>query len=64
MYFIDTHAHIYLPEFDSDRDEVIARSVEAGVDRIFLPNIDRESVRPMLNLAEKYPGICFPMMGP
>ena len=28
MKFIDTHTHIYLPEFDSDRDEAVNRAVE------------------------------------
>jgi TatD DNase family protein len=29
--FIDSHCHIDGPEYDADRDEVIARSLEAGV---------------------------------
>jgi len=32
--FIDSHAHIDGPEFDSDRDEVIRRAHDAGVDII------------------------------
>ncbi|MFC0878364.1 TatD family hydrolase [Saccharicrinis sp. FJH2] len=40
---IDTHSHIYLSEFDTDRTEVISRSKNVGVDKIILPNIDLES---------------------
>ena len=35
MQLIDTHNHIYLPEFDGDRDEVIQRSLAAGVRRLY-----------------------------
>ncbi len=63
MNIIDTHNHIYLPEFDDDRDEVINRSVSAGVRTIMMPNIDSSSVAPMLAAEERYPGVCLPMMG-
>ena len=60
---IDTHSHIYEPEFDEDRDLVIARAQDAGVERILLPNINAESVAPMLDLCQRYAGYCLPMMG-
>lgn len=60
---IDTHSHIYGPEFDEDRTEVVARAQEAGVERILLPNIDKASITPMLNLCRDYLGYCYPMMG-
>ena len=63
MHLVDTHTHLYLPEFDPDRDEVISRAIELGVDKFFLPNIDRSSIDAMLNLADLYPGNCYPMMG-
>jgi TatD DNase family protein len=60
---IDTHTHIYLPEFDSDRDEVIARAVSSGVKILLMPNIDKDSVAPMLAVEKKYPGVCMIMFG-
>ncbi|WP_421890435.1 TatD family hydrolase [Marinoscillum sp.] len=63
MILIDSHAHIYTDEFKADIEEVIARAREVGVDRIYMPNIDHESIDDMLNMAEKYPGFCIPMMG-
>jgi len=63
MQLIDTHNHLYLPEFDTDREEVISRSVESGVKTILMPNIDSSSIAPMLDVAERYPGLCLPMMG-
>jgi len=62
MQIIDTHNHIYLPEFDLDRDEVIQRSLAAGVRRIMMPNIDSSSMAPMLDCEQQFPGICLPMM--
>ncbi len=59
----DTHAHIYLPEFDLDREEIILRAKEAGVKKIFLPNIDMETIVPMLQLCLVENNYCFPMMG-
>lgn len=61
--FIDTHSHIYGEEFDEDRDAVIRRAVEAGAQHILLPNIDANSVGPMLALCDEYPALCRPMMG-
>ncbi len=63
MKFIDTHTHIYTEEFEADRKEVVARAVEAGAERLLLPNIDEASIAPMLQLCECYPHLCRPMMG-
>ena len=63
MQLIDTHTHIYLPEFDHDRDEVVSRSVKNGVSMLLMPNIDTESVFSMLAAQNRYPGICYPMIG-
>ena len=60
---IDTHAHIYAEEFEGDIDEVINRAIEFGVTKILMPNIDHESIDKMLELEEKYPNVCYPMMG-
>lgn len=59
----DTHSHIYAEEFDSDRDEVIARAEKAGVGLILLPAIDRESYDRQEQLAESRPDLFRQMMG-
>lgn len=61
--FIDTHSHPYTEEFDDDREAVIARAREAGAEMILLPNINEASIGPMLELCEKHPDFCRPMMG-
>jgi hydrolase, TatD family len=52
---IDTHSHIYLPEFDEDRTEVVNRAKAAGVAHIILPNVDKETLEPMLALEATEP---------
>ncbi|GAL37129.1 putative deoxyribonuclease similar to YcfH type 2 [Vibrio maritimus] len=60
---IDTHAHIYATEFDQDRDEVVQRALDAGIEHILLPNIDLDSIEPMLATEAAYPQVCRSMMG-
>ncbi len=60
---IDTHAHLYSPKFDHDRPDMVRRAVAAGVERMYLPNIDSESIQPMLDLEAAFPENCFAMMG-
>lgn len=46
--WIDTHCHLDAPEFDADRDAVVARARSAGVTRLVLPAVglaDFERVR-------------------
>ena len=63
MIFTDTHAHLYLEQFSEDREEMMKRAFDAEVGRIFLPNIDLDSISSMLKLVADYPDIVFPMMG-
>ena len=63
MQLIDTHTHIYLPEFDADRDEVVKRAHSNGITKMLMPNIDLHSVDHILSTEERYPGICYPMSG-
>lgn len=63
MQLIDTHCHVYLEEFDADRDELIASCRKLGISALLLPNIDRESVDRLHRLCDRYPQYCFPMMG-
>ncbi|MFT3884728.1 MAG: TatD family hydrolase [Flavobacteriales bacterium] len=61
--FIDTHAHLYHQQFDADREAMLQRAADAGVRKLFLPNIDRGSVEAMHALCDTHPDHCFPMMG-
>lgn len=63
MKFVDTHTHLYLDDFDDDRDIVIKNAVEDNVDILLNPNIDSSTIKELNYLTENYSGICFPMMG-
>ena len=63
MEFIDTHAHLYLEQFDADREKMIGDAIQSGVVKMFLPNIDSETIGTMNHLCEKFPENCFPMIG-
>jgi TatD DNase family protein len=51
MVLIDTHAHLYGDQFDSDIDKVLQRAYHSGVEKIFLPAIDSETHDRLLKLA-------------
>ncbi len=63
MQLIDTHTHLFLEQFDNDRDEVVERAIANGVEKLILPNIDSSTIADMLNLSKKYPENCFPLIG-
>ena len=60
---IETHAHLYSKDFDEDVNQVILRAKEAGIEKILMPNIDSQSIEPMLGLETAYPNFCLPMIG-
>ena len=63
MKLIDTHCHLYLPEFQADLAETIKRSRDSGVARFYLPAIDSHTNQAMLELETRFPGECFSMAG-
>ncbi|MEI6087531.1 MAG: TatD family hydrolase [Bacteroidota bacterium] len=63
MTVIDTHAHLYSEEFQGDIDLVIERAQKAGVSKMYLPAIDSSETESMLDLEQKFPGVCIAMMG-
>jgi len=54
---IDSHAHVGRPEFDQDRDEVLARAREAGVELVIEAGTDARSSRAAIELARRVPGV-------
>ena len=62
MTLIDTHAHLYLPEFREQWPALLERARVAGVMEILLPAIDAESHASVLELEAAHPE-CRAMMG-
>ena len=63
MRIIDTHSHLYVPEFSEDIADVVERAQAAAVEKVLLPNINAESVGEMLALCRCWPDFFYPMMG-
>ncbi|WP_185869891.1 TatD family hydrolase [Blattabacterium cuenoti] len=63
MKIIDTHAHLYMNEFEKDINFVIKKALKQGIYRFLLPSINSYTVPKILKLEKKYPNICFPMIG-
>lgn len=61
--FVDTHTHLFEPEFHDDRDYVLRHAVVAGVRTLCLPCINEESVDRILGMCDRNPGICYGMLG-
>lgn len=60
---IDSHTHIYMSEFDADRNEAIQRAISCGVTKMILPNVDDESIEPLHHTLMQHPRHCFAAMG-
>ena len=60
---IDTHSHIYDEAFDEDRNEVVERAKQEGIERIILPAIDGESNERLFDLCRECGDYAVPLMG-
>jgi len=63
MTMIDTHTHIYGQQFDQDRQAMMQRAFDNGVDKFYLPGIDSEVIDRIIEMETAYPGKCIAMMG-
>ena len=63
MIITDTHTHLYSEAFEDDREEMIARAINVGITRFFIPAIDSTHTSAMLNLEKSYPNHVYLMMG-
>ncbi len=63
MILIDTHTHLYSDRFEEDRSEMIKRAIASNVEKMYLPNVDVDTIDGMLALEKEFPDNCFSMMG-
>jgi len=63
MILTDTHTHIYYEEDPIRQEQLLDRCFAAGVERLFLPNVNLASVAMIDRLVSRYPGNCFAMAG-
>lgn len=61
--WIDTHAHLYLKQFNEDRGDVLKRAEQVGVERILLPDIDSSTTAELWKMVDDYSDLCYGMSG-
>jgi TatD DNase family protein len=54
---VDTHCHLNFDLFDEDRDQVVVRARQAGVERMVNPGVDLETSRSAIQLSMQYPEV-------
>lgn len=60
---IDTHCHIDEEAFAADREEVVARQREAGVQAMVVPGVNTASVETVMDVCRRHAGYCYPALG-
>ncbi len=60
---IDTHTHLYLDDFSPVPGDAVERAIDAGVERMILPNVDLSTIEPMKQLHRMFPENTFMAMG-
>ncbi len=63
MKLTDTHTHLFMEHFDADREQVIRRALEAGVEKMILPNVDEKTIDRLHQTIKMFPDNLFPAMG-
>ena len=63
MKLIDTHTHLFSDKYSDDQHDVIQRAIDAGVERMYLPNISKDTIAAMNSVVAAFPEHCFAMVG-
>ncbi len=59
---VDTHTHLYLPEFEHP-EQAVRNALDAGVGHMVFPNVDLTTLEPMLALHAEFPDVTSVAMG-
>ncbi|MCK3777537.1 TatD family hydrolase [Ensifer sesbaniae] len=54
---IDTHCHLDFPDFEAERDAIVARAHEAGVEQMITISTRVKRFETILSIAESYPNV-------
>ena len=55
--FIDSHAHLFYPDYKDDLDDVIRRAADAGVTYFVVPGTNVETSKQAIALSERYESV-------
>jgi TatD DNase family protein len=61
--YVDTHSHIYGPEFDDDFEATVQRTKAAGVAALIFPGIDTSYYGRLAERSAKLEGYAYPCIG-
>ena len=61
--YIDTHAHLCEEYYHDTLDQVVQRAIDAKVDPIILPGVNAAGISELLEMADRYKGHIFPLIG-
>ncbi len=60
---VDTHTHVQVHQYDTDRSRVIDAALTDGITRMIVPGMDVPTSRDAVALADAYPGVIFAAVG-
>ncbi|MCH5225445.1 MAG: TatD family hydrolase [Muribaculaceae bacterium] len=60
---IDTHTHLYYPDYGEAINDILARAQELGVSHFVLPNVNEESVAQVRDFHSRFPHVTSMAMG-
>jgi len=63
MLITDTHTHLYSEAFEEDRETMVQRAIDKGIQRFFVPAINSTYTKSMLALQASFPEHVYLMMG-
>ena len=63
MYLIDSHTHLFLEEFDADRNVIVEKALDQNVHKMLLPNVDSSTIYKLIKTCQISPKSLFPAIG-
>ena len=57
MRMIDSHCHLDFCDFDQDRDELLMRCQQQGIDRFIVPGVTADSWPRLMAMVDSLPGV-------
>ena len=60
---IDTHIHLDEEAYAADREEMITRQRESGIEAMIVPGVNAKSIDGILDICHRHPGLCYAGLG-
>ena len=60
---IDSHCHIDEEAYAADRDEMLQRQKDGGIEAIVIPGVDKSSIEGIFDVCRRWRGFCYPVLG-